>query len=378
MKLLLIVNVDWFFLSHRLPIALGAQKYGYQVHLATTFTSSANRILLEKHGIITHDLNIEKKKKNVVSLFRNFCLIVSLIRSIRPDITHLVTLQPILLGGIASRLLGKNNVIYAVSGLGHVFMPSNFFERARCFLVVLAYRFSLGVKNKAIIFQNKSDLEFLSSRCSLSPNMSFLIPGSGVDLSLFSCTPVPPGQITVMMASRLLKTKGVEQFVKAASILKSKGLKANFILVGSPDFSNPSAITKKQLDTWSNQNHIQILGHRDDIHSLMRSSHIVCLPSFYPEGLPKVLCEAASCGRVVVTSDHPGCRDAILDGVTGVLVPPRDPYALSSALEQLILAPSKIQRMGIAARRYAEEMFDIDQIVKQHLDIYSLLHSNQS
>jgi glycosyltransferase involved in cell wall biosynthesis len=175
------------------------------------------------------------------------------------------------------------------------------------------------------------------------------------------------------MACRLLETKGVADFVEAAELLKKRGVSARFLLAGSPDFSNPAAISLSQLSTWSDQGYVEILGHCSNMHSLISNSQVFCLPSYYPEGLPKVLCEAASSGRAVVTADEPGCRDAIENGLTGILVKSRDPVMLANVLEDLLHNKEILLSMGLAARKRAEELFDINVIVHQHLFIYSRL-----
>lgn len=373
MKLLIVVNVDWFFCSHRLPIALGALRNGYEVHVATTFTDSRYRELLSGCGLILHDLSVDRSGKDLAGFFRNFIRVYNLCRSLNPDIVHLVTIQPVLVGGLAARAAGANRIVFAISGLGHVFIVNSFFTKIRQLLVKSLYRLSLDVKCRAVVFQNSSDQLRLSSLCSLCSAESYLIPGSGVDLSKFTYQPVAEGEILVLMASRLLVTKGVREFVDAAAILKRRGLCVRFQLVGEPDRSNPAAISSCDLNDWRDQGLVEVLGHRDDLHVLMGRAHIVCLPSYYPEGLPKVLCEAAACGRVVVTTDEPGCRDAIENGVTGMLVPSRDSLALADALAYLVSNPDLIQKMGFAARRRAEMLFDLNSVVNQHLGIYSHL-----
>lgn len=377
MKLLFVVNVDWFFCSHRLPIALGAMRNGYEVHIATTFTNPRYREILVGHGFFLHDLMIDRSGKDFVSLLRNFLHVYHICSSLKPDLVHLVTIQPVLIGGLAARAAGAKRIVFAISGLGHSFIANSFLSRIRRFLVKTLYRLSLNIKHRVVVFQNSEDQLRLSRLCSLSGSDSYLIPGSGVDLSLFTLIPVEEGTPLVLMASRLLITKGVREFVDAAAILEKRGLHVKFQLVGEPDCSNPAAISPNELKYWQNQGLVQVLGHRTDVHELMCKAHIVCLPSYYPEGLPKVLCEAAACGRVVVTTDEPGCRDAIENAVTGLLVPSRDSLALADAIDYLVSNPDLIQAMGHAGRIRAEELFDINAIVNKHLELYSKLLSGK-
>ena len=345
------------------------------MHIATTFTNSDYRRILSGYGFFLHDLTIDRSGKRLDSLLVNFFRLCKIFRDLKPDLVHLVTIQPVLLGGLAARASGIRRIVFAISGLGHVFVANSRLARLRRLIVEVLYRLSLNIERRAVVFQNPDDKHILTKLCRLSGDESFLLPGSGVDLSSFVFKPLIDEEPLVLMASRLLVTKGAREFVDAAAILRQRGIRARFQLVGDPDHSNPSAISMHELNDWRDAGIVEILGYRNDLHDLMSRSHIICLPSYYPEGLPKVLCEAAACGRVVVTTDEPGCRDAIVNGVTGLLVPSRDSLALADALEYLLSNPDHIRTMGIAGRKRAEQMFDISAIVNQHLGIYSRLLS---
>jgi glycosyltransferase involved in cell wall biosynthesis len=371
-RLLIVVNVDWFFISHRLPIAIAAKQCGFEVHVATTFTCRSYKEALVSHGLLVHELCIDRSAKNVFRIIKNFFMIFALVQKLRPDLVHLVTIQPVLFGGLAARVAGVKRVVYAVSGLGHAFLGNSLASRFRRYCVKLLYRCSLGARQKIVIFQNKEDLEMVSSFCPLADGQYKIIPGSGVDLSRFVYTPIPRGVPVVQMASRLLATKGVREFVDAAGLLATRGVRARFQLIGEPDIYNPAAIPLPEIDEWKKQGIVDILGHRDDLYMLMQEAHIICLPS-YREGLPKVLCEAAASGRPVVTTNVPGCRDSIEDGVTGLLVPSHDHIALADALEYLLKRHSLLIKLGVNARRRAEKLFDCRDVVDQHLKLYSTL-----
>jgi glycosyltransferase involved in cell wall biosynthesis len=367
-RLLFLVNVDWFFLSHRLPIAIAAREQGFEVHVATTITDKLEE--LQNHGLIVHPLVIWRGRKSIIGETRTLREILVLFKKVRPQIVHLVTIKPVILGGIAARLTGVPGVVAAISGLGFVFIAKGFKAAMIRALVVGLYRLALGKENLRIILQNSHNRNLLLDKGVLKPEKVVMIPGSGVDLSAYQMAPEPDGVPVVTLAARLLRDKGVYEFVEAARLLAKQQVKARFWLAGNPDPGNPHSISQTQIDAWQLEGCVEHLGFRKDIDKLFAASRIVVLPSYYGEGLPKVLVEAAACGRAVVTTDHPGCRDAIEPGHTGMLVPPGDAAALAAAIQQL-LGDSKLrQSMGNAGRRLAEREFAIEKVVTAHLAVY--------
>jgi glycosyltransferase involved in cell wall biosynthesis len=234
------------------------------------------------------------------------------------------------------------------------------------------YRLALGHRNLKVIFQNPDDRAGLSKLAHLPDSKVEMIRGSGVDLTQYGHTPLPLGVPVVLLAARLLADKGVREFVEAARLLKQQGVSARFCLVGSVDPANPASLADAELRQWANEGVVELWGQRSDMPEVLRAAHLVVLPS-YREGLPKVLLEAAACGRAVVTTDVPGCSDAIDPSVTGVLVPVRNAAALADAMEGLINDPLRCQAMGNAGRELAERAFDVRQVVAAHLRIYQEL-----
>jgi len=366
-KLLFIVNVDWFFISHRLPIALEAIRQGYEVHIATTITGKAD-FLLSK-GLIVHPINLHRSKSGIISIVSEFVEIFSLVRQVSPDIIHLVTIKPVLLGGLVARLQGVPSVVSAISGLGFVFINSGFISLLRRKLVSLIYYLSLGHFNQRIIFQNIDDKNYLSKLTHLPLDNSIIIQGSGVDLSIYKELPIPGGIPIVLLAARLLIDKGVREFVYAAELVNKNQVNARFVLAGEIDKCNPASIQEQELEAWVKSGVVEFFGCRNDMESVLSRATIVVLPS-YREGFPKVLVEAASCGRAVITSDVPGCRDAIEKDVTGLLVPVRNVEALAKAISELLSNSSRCREMGIAGRKRAERLFDIRKIVMKNINVY--------
>jgi glycosyltransferase involved in cell wall biosynthesis len=369
-KILFVVNAPEFFLSHRLPIALAAREVGFEVHVATAPGDAVREI--QSAGLIHHTVAIARSGQNPFSELGSIASLYRLFRALRPDLVHLITIKPVLYGGIAARLSGAPAVVAAVSGLGTVFVAQSLAARTRRALVSWLYRLAFSQRRLAVIFQNPDDRDGLLAIGALKKDQVRMIRGSGVNLADYSFLPEPAGTPVVVMAARLLRDKGVYEFVEAARLLKSRGVEAVMRLIGSPDPGNPTSVAQTELDNWSAEGIVQLLGFRTDIALQYEAANIVCLPS-YREGLPKGLVEAAACGRAVVTTDVPGCRDAIERDVTGVLVPEKNASALADAIQMLIEMPEKRLSMGEAGRKLARQAFSIDRIVDQHLAIYEEL-----
>lgn len=369
-KLMFVVNVDWFFLSHRLPIALEAKRRGYEVHIATGLTDKLQE--LESLGLIVHPLALSRSGAGVGNAARTLRQLLEVFREVRPDIVHLVTIKPVLLGGVAARMARVPAVVAAVSGLGFVFLARGLKASLRRTIVGALYRLALGHGNERVIFQNSEDLRSVTRMAGLPREKVALIRGSGVDLTAYQQVPEPSGVPVVLLAARLLADKGVNEFVEAARLLRQRGVALRMVLVGTVDPANPASLDPARIDGWVAEGLVECWGHRRDMPAVLAAATVVVLPS-YREGLPKVLAEAAACGRPVVTTDVPGCRDAIEADVTGLLVPPRDSAALANAISSLLSDPGKRARMGAAGRRLAENAFDVNQIVAAHLAVYQEL-----
>lgn len=272
--------------------------------------------------------------------------------------------------GWASRVSPVGSVVAAISGLGTVFLAKGIRARLRRGLVIALYRVALGKRRLAVIFQNEADRSLLSGQARLSPDKVHLIPGSGVSMTEFPYCPEPDGWVRIIMAARLLVDKGVRDFVQACRELRHRNLNVDCVLVGEPDPGNPNTISEEEFRQWQAEGIVECTGFRTDISDLFSRSHIVVLPSYYGEGLPKVLVEAAACGRAVVTTDHPGCRDAIIPGKTGLLVPVGQPERLADTLQYLVQNPELRVGMGRAGRQLAEQRYAIGTIVARHMEIY--------
>lgn len=364
MKLLYIVNVDWFFISHRLPIALAAIEQGYDVHIACADTGKKD--YLESLGINVHPISLSRSGTSIFNELKVLKQLWQVVKEVKPDISHAITIKGVVYGGLVTRFLKVKKRVASISGLGYVFIDESLKARLLKGLITRLYSFALGSDTK-VIFQNSSD-ESIFVKNIIHKSQSIIIRGSGVDLNALSYAPEPTSPKTVMFLARLLKDKGLVEFCEAAKIVK-KQLEVRFVLVGDVDFDNPNSISQPELDSFIASATVEHWGYAANVQEAIAKSNIMVLPS-YREGLPKSLLEAAACGRAVITTDVPGCRDAITPDITGLLVPVKNIDKLAETIIALLNNDEKRTAMGAAGRKLAEEAFDIEDVVKKHLMIY--------
>lgn len=375
-KLLIVVNDLGFFVSHRLPIALVAKQSGYEVHIAFGALGRVTLSELSKLGLKLHFVPIERGGMNPFRDILSIYFLWRIFKQIKPDIIHLVTIKPVLYGCIAAKFARMPAVVSALTGLGFIFVERPGLRALLfCKVVKLLFRVALNHSRHTLIFQNLDDRDRVLAMTRVSLEQTRLISGSGIDLSACPVLPEPEGVPIIVMAARLLRDKGVFEFVEAARILHGKAIKARFWLVGDPDPENPASISLEDIAAWRAEGLVECFGYRRDVLLLYSKANIVVLPSYYGEGLPKSLIEGAACGRVVVTTDMPGCRDAIKPNISGFLVPPRNATALAEVFEKLINDSTLRKDMGKAGRVLAECEFAIEKVVLSHLKIYQELFS---
>lgn len=368
--LLMVVNHPKYFLSHRLPIAEAAAAQGYDVHIASVHGPGGDRI--RSLGYSYHVLPISRGSMNpFVEVFAVF-KVWQLLAKVRPDVLHLVTLKPVLYGGIAARFTRRVGVITAIAGLGSVYVQSGAKYNLIKFLMRCMFKIALAKPRLRAIFQNMDDRDYLVGLGVVSSDKCIIIRGSGVSLNAYEVKPEPSGKSVVTFAGRLIRDKGIFEFIEAARLLRKKNLGIVFRIAGDIDEGNPSSLSARDLHDLQSAESVELLGYQDDISHIFSDSNIVVLPS-YREGLPKVLIEAAACGRAVITTDVPGCRDAIENAVTGLLVPVKDPVALAEAIERLVRDPLLRNRLGTQGRMLAEAAFSIENVVQYHLEAYALV-----
>jgi len=373
-KLLFLVTEDWYFMSHRASLAATLKSAGYEIALVTQTDQYQQKI---------HDLDIDlapicfprslkrpwQDVLTCIGIFRAY-------RKIKPDIIHHVSLKPIVYGSLMLALgagTAKNPVVVnAFTGLGFVFTSDKFSARLIRGILIPMLKMLTGGKNSYLLFQNEEDKQTMVELGVASADHCYLIPGSGVDVHEYRPQDEPGGVPVLMLVSRMLYDKGVEDFVHAVRLVKGQGIEARFVLVGDTDPENPAAIPVDILQTWSDEGMIEWRGRQENMPEVYSQAHVVVLPS-HREGFPKTVIEASACSRPVITTDVPGCRDAISPDETGLLVPVKDPVALADAMIDLINNQEKRTRMGKAGRKLVEEKYSTDIINSQFLDLYNNL-----
>lgn len=371
-RVLFVVNVDWFFLSHRLPVARAARAAGAEVVVATADSGRADDIRAEGFAFVP--LSFTRKGQ---SPWREALALLALVRlylRLRPDLVHHVTVKPVLYGSLAARaVLRRAAVVNAISGLGFAFSEDRRARRAGL-VVRRLYRFALRSPGSRTIFQNPDDRRRFLGEGMLREHQAVLIRGSGVDCEIFRPAESRPGGApVVLMSSRLLYEKGVAEFAEAAERVRRERHDVRFVLVGRPDEGNLTSVPQAQLEAWVASGVLEWLGHRDDMPKVLRTATVYCLPTYYPEGVPKSLIEAGATQLGLVATDVPGCREVVEHEVTGLLVPPRDAAALAGAVLRLLDDPELAAGLGAAARARVEEQFSEPVVVARTMQLYDEL-----
>jgi len=370
-KLLYVVNIPRFFLSHRMPLALAARQSGYDVQVATSLqdSDSVGRIL--ERDLRLHPIPLSQHGLNPLAELRTINALVRLYSTLKPDLIHHISIKPVLYGGIAARLTRQRAIIHAMSGLGYVFVSDELRASLLRQVTRPLFRAVTASADNRMIFQNADDRQFFLKHGMISSEKTLLIPGSGVDENVFTPEAEALDELPVVLfAGRLLWQKGIGEFVEVARRLRGR---ARFRVVGYEEATSPLNVPAMRLRAWADEGLIEWLGKRDDMPQVYAESNIVCLPSTYGEGVPKVLIEAAACGRACVTTDTPGCREIVRQGENGFTVPPGDIDALAAAVERLIGDPALRQDMGAKGRQIVLEDFTLRQVIEKTLELYKAL-----
>lgn len=368
MKVVLFANTDWYLYNFRLPLAKKLRALGHTVVLVSPPGSFSARILAE--GFEWVEFRFARKGINPFSELDTIRRLYAAYKTIQPDIVHHFTIKCVVYGGIVARLLDIPQVS-SVTGTGHVFTTRSIQNSILRPLVGIGYM--LALRSAQVIFQNPDDQAAFVRLRLITPNRSHLIQGSGVDMRRFqpSCIPRKDGEgIRVVMICRLLKEKGVAEFVQAAQLLKHRLPKASFKLAGEADPGNPSSVGIDQIQRWAANGNVQFLGHVEDVPALLNQSDICVLPSYYGEGVPRSLIEAAASGLPLVTTNMPGCREICRDGENGFLIAPRDAHALAAAIVDIAEDSARAMVMGARSREIAVAEFSESSVLERTLSVY--------
>ncbi len=363
-KILFFVNSLDFFISHRMPLINLVKTLNLDPFVCAPVKHISQKEL-DKYGFNIININISRSSKNI---FNDIILLVQFIKIIiteKPKIVHLITIKPVLYGGIISYFFRKIKFLSSITGLGSSLIENNLYST----LVKYIYKTILYSKKNYFIVQNQDDKEFLLSLNKKIENRITLIPGSGYDKNLFNYILEKKQKPVISYAGRILKHKGVLDYINAIKILRKKNYDNEFIIAGDIDELNPSSISHKQIKTWEKKNLIKYAGFIEDLSSFFKKINIFVMPS-YREGFSKVLLEAAASGKAIISTDVPGCRDIIINSSGGLLVKPRDPLQLSKAIELLINNQDLRIKYGKNCSEFVLNNFTIDKILIKHKKLY--------
>lgn len=366
-RLLFLVTEDWYFCSHRLPLAVEAAKAGFEVSVATRVRAHGEQI--EREGIRAIPFLLGRRVAGPGAELIILWHLVRLYRRERPAVVYHVGLKPVVYGSIAARIAGIAGRVNAIAGLGYVFTSRQWKARLVRPFVRLALRLVLGGRMSRTIVQNREDERLVLEMTGGDLGRVVRIAGAGVDLRRFTSRDEQPGEPLILYAGRILWDKGVGHFIEAARQLRGEGVRARFVLAGMPDDDSPVAVPVAQIENWQRSGVIEWWGRRDDMPAVFAACHVVCLPSFYGEGIPKVLIEAAASGRAIVATDIPGCREIVKDGVNGLLVRTHDVKQLAQAIGRLIDDPSRRRRMGAVGRKLVESEYGVELINQETIAV---------
>lgn len=368
-KLLYLVTEDWYFCSHRLPMARAARDAGFSVVVATRVDRHGAAI--EAEGFALRPLGWRRSGNGVLAALRAVLEIAALYRRERPDLVHHVAVKPVVLGGLAAGLAGVPRVVQALTGLGTVFIGRGPLLR----LVQQVLKLVLRRRGSHLVVQNQDDRDLLIRHGFAVPERTTVIRGSGIDTGHFAPLPEPAaGPLTVAYVGRMLADKGVPVLVEAQRRLHANGIELRLLLAGDTDPENPSAIPRETLKGWARRPGVEWLGAVADVRTVWAQAQLAVLPS-RREGLPKSLLEAAACGRALVATDVPGCREIACAGENALLVPPDDPDALAAALATLARDPALRARFAAASRRLVESDLAAAAVGARTLALYRQLQA---
>ena len=371
-RLAYLITEDWYFRQHFLALATAARDAGHEVHVLCRTGERGPRAAeaIKVAGLALHDIGFARSGLDPFKDLATRRQITDAYRDLRPDIVHHVALKPIIHGQAAARDAGIGARVNFLPGFGHVFTAGGMKARLLRPLVSRALAIALAGESVGLMAMNRDDQAQIAALARAEASSVTVLPGTGVDLNRFQPAPEPSGAPIVTYLGRFLRDKGLGDLVEAGRLLRGRGIAVTIRLVGAPDPSNPASVKPGELDSWRREPFIDIRPWTDDVPSVWRDSHLAVLPS-YREGFGMSLAEAAACGRALIATDVQGCREAVLDRRSGLLVPPRDPIALAGAIETLAFEPTLRHRFAAAARHDAVERLSLEHINQTVLRLYA-------
>lgn len=369
-KLVVVVTEDWFLASHFLPMVRAAGELGLEVAVVTRVRD--HRAAIEACGAKVIALQAERRSLNPLAAGYAAGQVAAILQREKADLVHCIALRSVLVGGAAARIAGVRASVFALTGLGFLGARSGLLGRSARQALRLSVR-SLATPQTQYLFENPDDPALLG----LGPQDGrrvTILGGAGVDPDLLIPAPLrPQPPLRVAVVARMLWSKGIDLAVEAVRMARGRGVAVELSLFGAPDASNPKAVPEGRLAQWAAADGVAWYGATSDVPAVWAAHHVCCLASRGGEGLPRTLLEAAACGRAIVTTDVPGCRTLVRDGIEGIVVPPNDPAALARAFERLAADPAVVARMGVAARARILEGFTERQVMEAVKQVYARL-----
>jgi glycosyltransferase involved in cell wall biosynthesis len=376
-KVLMFANTEWYLFNFRLPLAKHLREQGVEVIMVSPFGPYGKKI--ETEGFRWIGVPMSRRSLNPITEIRLLWRLFKIYQVEKPDIAHHFTIKCVVYGGLVASAGRIHGVVSAVTGLGYVFIGNDFRAKILRPIVRQLLRFVIDGANRRLILQNPDDKQVFLNSGLIKSDYVRMIAGSGVDTQRFQPRSIhvqlERPRARVVFAARLLWDKGVAEFVAAAQRLYAQGINAEFVIAGDPDPGNPASIPEETLSKWRELPFISMLGHVADMAAFLESADVMVLPS-YREGLPRGLIEAAAAGLPIVTTDVPGCRETVENGVNGFLTPARDSSLLAEALLKLLENPELAKQMGVAGRAKALSEFDEQLVFSKTLDVYRELVTN--
>lgn len=366
MKIAISATTSWNLYNSRLNLARALVNLGHEVILLSPRDEFTEFLLAEQFRWV--NLAVRPRSKNPLYELAAILSLVRFYRAEQPDVANHFTPKGVIYGSLAAKISGVKRIVNTITGLGSVF--SNERSRWLQWLITLLYRIALT--NTTTIFQNPDDQKLFEQRGLVKSPNSLLVPGSGIDVQKFAETPEPTGDPVVILPSRFVEEKGIRYFVEASRLLKERRVAARFVLVGRPEDDQPTAINSTEITQWMNEGVVEWWGWHNNMEQIYPLAHIVCLPTYYMEGIPKSLIEAAACGRALVATDVPGCREIVHNGENGLLVPPKNARALADAIEKLVNDADLRKQMGAKSRQLAVDEFSKEKVIAAYLKVYEI------